>query len=85
MHTSKFTLFHMDTPATYRIRVRGTLDPAWVDSFCGLSVQPSERERDVTILAGTLPDQAALLGVLNALYDLQVPLLSIVTIDKKEK
>ncbi len=85
MHASKPVPFPMDTPATYRIRVRGTLDPAWLDSFCGLRILSSAQERDVTILTGTLPDQAALLGVLNALYDLQVPLLSIVNIDEEEK
>ena len=76
MHASKPAAFSMDTPAVYQIRVRGILDPTWFDSFCGLRVLPSARERNVTILTGTLPDQAALLGILNALYDLQIPLLS---------
>jgi len=84
VHASKPVVFSMDTPATYQIRVRGILDPAWVDSFCGLRVLPSARERNVTILTGTLPDQAALLGVLNALYDLQIPLLSIVNLDAEK-
>jgi hypothetical protein len=33
-------------------------------------------EAPVTTLSGRLPDQAALLGVLNTLYDLHLPLLS---------
>jgi len=76
VHASKPAVFSMDTPAVYQIRVRGILDPAWLDSICGLRVLPSARERNVTVLTGTLPDQAALLEILNALYDLQIPLLS---------
>jgi len=76
VHASKPAVFSMDTPAAYQIRVRGIFDPARFDSFCSLRVLSSSRERNVTILTGTLPDQAAFLGVLNALYDLQIPLFS---------
>jgi hypothetical protein len=39
---------------------------------------PFQDETKVTIttLRGQLPDQAALFGVLNALYDMRLPLLS---------
>jgi hypothetical protein len=35
----------------------------------------------VTILVGHLTDQAALSGVLNTLYDLRLPLLSVECLD----
>jgi hypothetical protein len=34
-------------------------------------------DRPVTTLTGNLPDQAALAGVLNLLYDLGLPLLAV--------
>ena len=36
-----------------------------------------DRRHAVTVLFGHLVDQAALLGVLNALYELGLPLLSV--------
>jgi hypothetical protein len=38
----------------------------------------------VTVLEGHLPDQAALSGVLNTLYDLHLPLLKVECIDEPE-
>jgi hypothetical protein len=37
----------------------------------------------VTVLAGHLADQAALSGVLNTLYDLHLPLLSVENLDER--
>jgi hypothetical protein len=69
----------LDMPATYRIRVQGILNESWSDRLGGVTITTSEAEDDapVTILSGRLLDQAALLGVLNALYDLHLPLLSV--------
>jgi hypothetical protein len=69
------TLFE---PATYAIRVRGGLDPAWSDRLGGMriTVIPAGN-RTITQLTGRLSDQAALIGVLNALYGLGMPLLSV--------
>lgn len=70
--------FNLGTPADYVIRVLGHLDDAWADQ---LGMSPShERSFDgipLTILAGRLRDQAALFGVLNGLYGLGFPLLSV--------
>jgi hypothetical protein len=67
-------------PATYRITVLGNLDESWSDRLGGMSITPTSDSSGspVTILSGQLRDQAALLGVLNALYDpLHLPLLSV--------
>jgi hypothetical protein len=65
-------------PATYAIRVRGVVDPWWADDFGGLRVlSVGGGAAATTILTGRLPDQAALLGVLNALSDLGFPLLGV--------
>ena len=65
-------------PATYTIRVQGHLDATWSDQFGGMRITINGTgRRAVTILFGHHIDQAALLGVLNALYELGLPLLSV--------
>ena len=72
-------------PGNYRIRVAGRLGADWSDRLGGLQISAeSEGERSVTILAGPLIDQAALLGVVNTLYDLQLPILSMECLDDDE-
>ncbi len=44
----------------YAIRVQGHLDPTWQHRFEGLQITPEEA--GTTLLAGSLPDQAALQG-----------------------
>jgi hypothetical protein len=67
----------VEVSATYEIRVQGSLDQKWSGRLQGLgiTVKESPDRLPVTILAGRLRDQAALLGVLNALFALQLPLL----------
>ena len=68
----------MSGPATYRIIVQGELDYDMGSRLAGMSVSRRENEDGDTesILVGRLPDQAALSGVLNTLYDLQLPVIS---------
>jgi len=71
--------FTVGTPATYRIVVRGRLDRSWSEQLGGIAVQsaPEVDDAPATTLIGKLVDQAALLGVLNGLYGLGFPLLSV--------
>ncbi len=74
----------MDVPAAvfqrilsqqhYQIRVRGHLPPDWSDWFSGLNIQVDGAD---TVLAGCLPDQGALYGVLNAISTLNLLLLHV--------
>lgn len=66
-------------PAPYKIRVKGYLDESWSDRLGGMAVEAVAPEGSTpeTILVGWLADQAALCGVLNALYDLHLPLVSV--------
>ena len=69
----------VDKSATYCIRVVGYLDENWSTRLGGLkinSVKQNEK-RAITTLSGPLIDQAALFGVLKALYDMRLPLLSV--------
>lgn len=74
----------LETPGTYRIRVQGQIDNKWTDNLGGMSVSfgASLGKPPVTVLIGHLTDQAALSGVLNTLYDLQLPLLSVENLDE---
>jgi hypothetical protein len=67
------------TPATYRIEVEGVLDEIWADSLAGMRISTRKRadQSTVTTLTGRLKDQAELSGVLNGLYELHLPILSV--------
>ena len=69
----------LETPATYRILVQGSLDQAWSDRLGGMAITTQSKGNDspVTALTGRLQDQAALSGVLNSLYDLHLPILKV--------
>lgn len=63
----------------YHIVVAGELDPswsAWLGSMEFVKSQSREGE-PLTILSGTVPDQAALRGVLNKIWDLRLILVSV--------
>ncbi len=62
-------------PERYEIRVRGHLADRWAGAFEGLALR--REEGGVTLLSGTLTDQAALHALLRRIRDLGVPLLSV--------
>lgn len=65
--------------ANYTIRVRGAVDRRWETRLGGMRVSVA-RVDDAgyeSILTGELPDQAALNGILSALYGLGYTLLSV--------
>jgi len=63
----------------YQILVEGTLDPSWFECLAGLAISVRERPEQplVTVLTGPLEDQAALQGVLDTLFMLNMPLLMV--------
>ena len=68
-----------DSPATYRIGVVGRVPARWCDRLEGMTITECSPEvgSPVTTLLGELADQAALVGVLNTLYGLHLPVLSV--------
>jgi hypothetical protein len=67
------------TPTTYRIEVQGCVAPRWSDWFCGLTLAEGRdaRGQPVTIMSGLVADQAALRGIVNKLWDLNLTLIGV--------
>jgi hypothetical protein len=68
-----------DCPAIYQILVHGKINPTWSDRLEGMTISQAvgERGEPFTILEGELSDQAALVGVLNTIYELHLTVLSV--------
>ncbi len=69
----------MDGPAIYRICVRGPLGAEWSSRLGGMDITPSSGAdgETRTVLVGRLADQSALSGLLNGLYELHLPVISV--------
>ena len=66
--------------AVYQIRFQGVLDESWVKYLNPdliIHTQGDSPQALITTLTGKVSDQAALLGLLNSLYYLGLPLLSV--------
>ena len=74
-----------EAPASYRIRVQGHLDDSWSDRLGSMVLTRAftAEKQPMTILIGQLNDQAALSGVMNAVYELHMPVLSVELLDER--
>ena len=63
----------------YRIRAQGRVAQVWLDAFENMAITTvvAPDGTYLTTLNGILPDQAALIGILNILHDLQLELLGV--------
>jgi hypothetical protein len=75
--------FTLGTPAIYRIRIAGYLNPGWAGSFGEMTIshQITVDGSPHSVLTGRLVDQAALFGVLDNLYGLGFPLVLVECVD----
>ena len=73
----------MIDPADYEIRLIGKLGTRWSSVLGAMAVGVEQLDDAcyVTTLRGRVTDQAALFGVLNLIYDLRMPLLSVHCVD----
>ena len=72
----------MEHEGFYRIEVRGTLEKRVIQALGGLRASSrSEGDDSLILLEGRLPDQAALAGLLQALLQLDVSLVSMRMVD----
>ena len=75
----------MESPAVYRIRIQGRLRAAWADRIEGMNIttDASADGSPETVLVGRVRDQSALSGVLNTLYELHLPVLSVDCLERR--
>ena len=76
----------MKEPAIYRIRVGGRVDPRWADRVSGMQITHVTRlpGKTESVLVGRLADQSALNGLLTALYDRHMPVISVECLEGQE-
>jgi hypothetical protein len=65
----------------FEILVKGHLDKSWSDWLEGLEIKLLDNGE--MVLSGHIVDQAALIGILNRLYSLNLTLLSVINTDQK--
>ena len=65
--------------AAYCIKVSGTIGSDWFSYHESMELEEvdTDGKRPLTTLTGQVIDQAALMGILNHLYDLQLPIISV--------
>lgn len=66
-------------PIVYRIYVRGRITASWRDCFDDIAISTTSAPDGTvaTTLEGVLPDQAAVVGIINSLHDLRLAILSV--------
>ena len=71
-----------DESNSYCIHIKGRLDHKWDDWFGGLEITYTNGD---TLLQGTVPDQAALHGILTKINDLGLTLISVNRMPKTDR
>ena len=75
----------MFEPATYKISILGTLEKKWSDYFGGMTIEHTLvlQKYPMTMLTGILADQAALIGILNSLYNMACPNITVECVEAR--
>jgi hypothetical protein len=69
---------HPTLPARYQVRLQGQISADWSDWLSDLDVTAEGRSPAImTVLTGTVKDQAALFGLLSFIRDLGIALISV--------
>ena len=71
------------TASIYRVCIAGTLPDGWENRLGGLQIvrEGGNGLSDQTLLMGAVRDQAELLGILNTLHELRLPLHLVEAVD----
>jgi len=67
----------------FEIHVKGHLDSSWTDWLEGLEIKLLDNGE--MVLSGHILDQAALMGILNRLHNLNLTLLSMNKVDQNKR
>jgi hypothetical protein len=69
-------------PVQYEIRVEGHLGTRWAAWFDGLTI--TGESDGITVLRGSVVDQAALHGLLQKVRDIGIPLISVTPVEEPD-
>ena len=76
--------FSFSKPAIYQIRVLGKVPQSWSERLSGMNISYKEKKTGLeTTLIGKLSDQAQLSGLLNALHNIHMSVLSVEKLNNK--
>ena len=75
----------MASPATYQITVKGKLASHWMDWFTATAAETEEGDNLHTVLICQVRDQSELLGILNRLNGMNLPLYQVTMVKKSEE
>ena len=69
--------------ARYRISVKGFLDVSWSERFSDMRISNETGGiiSPLAVLEGSVMDQTELIGVLNNIYEMHLPLVSVSFLD----
>lgn len=64
-------------PARYQIKIGGDISGIWLDSMRGMGIttEHDENNKTISVLTGVLPDQSALVGILETIFQMRLPIL----------
>jgi hypothetical protein len=68
----------------YQIKIRGQLDASWAVWFSGFTITLADGPdaQTLTTLTGPIADQAALRGLLNRVWDLNLIVVSVICLSE---
>ena len=69
--------YEFSAPGYYRIVVQGQLRANWSERIGAMQVLSPQKDSELTVLEGCVYDQAELSGILNTIYELHLPLISV--------
>lgn len=74
--------YEKGNPPVYEIRLKGEISSDWTEWFYGFEISC---EQGTTLLTESVPDQAALHGLLRKILDLVLFLITVNCIDQNNK
>ena len=73
---------YQNQESIYTIKISGNLKDKWAEWLNGVVIRIDNlANENITAITVRIPDQAALRGVLNKLWDLNLTLLSVISMD----
>lgn len=71
--------FSFTEPAVYQIKVQGDIAEIWSNRLGGMQITVVRKrdQKPVSLLIGRMTDQSELSGVLNSLFELHLPVISV--------